>query len=307
MTKRNQYGEIPLHRFARKGNLVKLQQCLLTLGIEINCQDNNGWTPLHEAVAGNKLEVVRILLNYSPRNHTLHQYFPLVSPSKTAVKKVDRVDLLLCDKENGQNPVHEAVINDSLEIVRLFLDTVSQNKSGFPNLSQLMKAKTKDGNTLLSLAKTSEMKNLIKSFTDPCSGKNNVENFPPSGPLLVTNLPRFEVFLSLSITKYIATNYLGHVYGAYKHIKLDQVISASKEGKYILPNDEQEQFCGRQDLGVGLVSNQFDRKARFDLYRPEITKGRDLKDFEQLLYYEKKFLKMEEKHPIVRMLHLLKI
>merc|ERR1719350_812856 len=56
---RNKYGETPLHLAAKKGDISRMKECLNTPGIDINSKDNSNYTPLHEAVAGNKVEAVQ--------------------------------------------------------------------------------------------------------------------------------------------------------------------------------------------------------------------------------------------------------
>ena len=47
--KKNQYGETQLHISAKKADGKKLKMILEGGPVDINCRDNNGWTPLHEA------------------------------------------------------------------------------------------------------------------------------------------------------------------------------------------------------------------------------------------------------------------
>ena len=276
VTKKNKYGEIPLHGFAKKGNLAKMTECLLTPGIDVNSPDNSGWTPLHEAVASGKLEAVRLLLLYTPQNHTLERFF---TPSKGALRRVDRVDVLAGDKETGYNPVHEAVMSDDVEMVRLILATVGE-KVGFPTLGEVMAARTKKGETLVSLSRSQQMKDVLKSFTR--GGRSRGTERENRAALQVTDVARFTILLELGLTKYVAANSLGQVYGMYKHTKLDQVVTAAAESTRLLPNPEQEPYCGHMDLRAGLIHTQFGVKPRLELFRSESTKSKDLKDFEQV-------------------------
>ena len=155
---RNKYGETPLHQAAKKGNLSRIAECLSTPGVDINSQDYAGFTPLHEAVDANRVEAVKLLLEYVPHSHTLDKYFVVRQNLTSPMKKVDRVDLLKGDKDDGMNVVHEAVENDSLAMTKLFLETVSREQakpgSGLPSLDTVLASTTKNGDTIATLAKT---------------------------------------------------------------------------------------------------------------------------------------------------------
>ena len=118
------------------------------------------------------------------------------------------------------------------------------------------------------------------------------------------------------------------MYETYKGTSLAQVVAAVADSAPVRPNEDQEQFCGQLDLKLGLSSTLLGRRARFDLYRNEVVKSRDLKDFEQvgpspplpclhlpspqpspltqLLYYKKRLVKVEASHPAHTTLTLLK-
>ena len=49
LNKKNQYGETRLHTLAKNGDGKQLKDILEAGPVDINCRDNNGWTPLHEA------------------------------------------------------------------------------------------------------------------------------------------------------------------------------------------------------------------------------------------------------------------
>ena len=126
------------------------------------------------------------------------------------------------------------------------------------------------------------MKDVLKSFTRGGRSRGaERENLAPL-QLQVTDLGRFTILLELGLTKYVAANSLGQVYGMYKHTKLDQVVTAAAEATRLLPNPEQEPYCGHTDLRAGLLHTQFGAKPRLDLFRSESTKSKDLKDFEQV-------------------------
>jgi len=295
VTKRNQYGEVPLHGHAKRGNLAKIRECLATPGVNVNAVDFAGWTPLHEAVAAGSVPAVSLLLNYSAPRTLLH-YF---SPGNT---NAGRVDLLLGDLERGVNPVQEAVSNNNKELVTLFMETVA-TKSGFPSAKVLLSAKTKAGETMVSLAKSDSMKAIINRF----SGGYLIPECP--GTLSIPNLEMFKVLLDQALINYISAHNLAAVYATFKEIDFEEVVAEAKKDTRVEPNAKQQQFCGSIDLREGLKSLQFNKRPRFDLARSERTKSEDLRDFEKLMYFKKlkKFLKMEkEDHPVSVTLTLLK-
>ncbi|XP_072911291.1 tonsoku-like protein isoform X1 [Hemitrygon akajei] len=60
--KRNQKGELPLHRACIKGNIQKAKT-LIQQGHPVNERDNAGWTPLHEACNYGWTDIVALLLD----------------------------------------------------------------------------------------------------------------------------------------------------------------------------------------------------------------------------------------------------
>lgn len=307
---RNKFGETPLHCAAKKGNLTRISDCLNTPGVDINCQDWSGFTPLHEAVGANKMEAVQLLLQHVPHSHTLDKFF-VVSQSNLASprKKVDRVDLLAVEKDDGMNPVHEAVANENLVITKLLLDTIAMEQgrpgSGLPSVDTILASTTKEGTTIATLAKTDEMKELIKSYSSNYSRSSDKENCP-SGPLAIPKKDLFGLLTEMSITKYIAMNCLPHIYAMYKEVRVSEVLHAQEENIVIKLNDKQAKW-GPIDLKDGLIVKQFGRRPRFEVFRSEAVKSQDMKDFENLIYYKKQYKKIDPLHPALPMLNLLKI
>jgi len=306
---RNKYGETPLHLAAKKGNLERLTECLNTPGIDINSKDFSGYTPLHEAVGSGKVEAVQLLLQHVPHSHTLDKYFAVSQLNLTSPrKKVDRVDLLAGDKDEEMNPVHEAVENNNLDITKLFLDTIAREQSrpnsGLPSVDSILSSTTKNGDTIDTLAKTDEMKEMLKSFADNsriCEKENC-----PTGPLFIPKKELFGLLTELSVTKYIAMNCLPHIYGMFKGVNVSEVLRAHKDNISIKLNEMQLKW-GPMDLKDGLIVEQFSRRPRFDLFRSEAVKSQDMKDFENLIYYKKQYKKIDPLHPALPMLKLLRI
>ena len=267
--KRNKYGEVPLHGHAKRGNVAKIRDCLATPGVDVNAVDHAGWTPLHEAVAAQSVAAVSFLLNHSAPRTLLH-YF---SPGNI---KAGRVDLLLGDLERGMNPVQEAVSLDNKELVNLFLETVA-TKPGFPSVKVLLSAKTKAGETMVSLARSDSMKAILNRFSGGDVPKPDI-----SGTLSISNPEMFKVLLDQALVKYISALNLAAVYATFKEIDFEEVMAEARKGASVLPNSSQQQFCGTMDLREGLTKLQFKKKPRFDLFRSEQVKSQDLRDFEQV-------------------------
>jgi len=289
------------------GQLERMANCLCSPGVDINCRDNNGFTPLHEAVGSNKLEAVRLLLNHSPHSHTLERYFTPTKTSQDSSKKAwYRVDLLAVDNENGMNPVQESVSSDFADITRLILEKVVQEqsrpKSPFPTLNDLMDAETKDGSTMTSLVQSDNMKQLLETFEE------NQENLPPSGGLEVVRRDVFGLLLELFLTKYLALHCLPHTYGMFKEVKVDQVMKSAQEqpGLSLRLNSRQVKW-GPCRVEEGLIMEQFGRRPRFELFRTEEVKSRDFKDFEKLIYFKKSLGNMDPRHPVLPFLALIKV
>jgi len=296
VSKRNKYGEVPLHGHAKRGNVAKMRECLATPGVDVNAVDHAGWTPLHEAVAAQSVAAVSFLLNHSAPRTLLH-YF---SPGNI---KAGRVDLLLGDLERGMNPVQEAVSLDNKELVSLFLETVA-TKPGFPSVKVLLSAKTKAGESMVSLARSDSMKAVLNRFSGGDVPKSEI-----SGTLSISNPEMFKVLLDQALVKYISALNLAAVYATFKEIDFEEVVAEARKGASVLPNGSQQQFCGTMDLREGLTKLQFKKKPRLDLFRSEQVKSQDLRDFEQLMYFKKqnRFPKMEKgNHPASATLALLK-
>jgi len=307
---RNQYGETPLHQAAKKGNIARIRECLNTPGIDINSKDNSGFTPLHEAVGGGKVEAVQVLLEYVPHSYTLDKFFSVSRQNLTSPRrKVDRVDILAVDKDDGMNPIHEAVDNDNIPIVKLFFETVAREQgrpgSGLASLDSVLNSTTLKGDTVATLAKSDEMKDLIKQFLNSNTRLNDKENCL-SGPLSINNKELFGLLTELSVTKYIAMNCLPHIYAMYKEVKVSEVLEAYEEDISIKLNEKQSKW-GPMDLKDGLIIKQFGRRPRFEIFRSEGVKSQDIRDYENLIYYKKQYKKIDPLHPALPMLKLLKI
>nr|XP_022318661.1 SMC5-SMC6 complex localization factor protein 1-like isoform X2 [Crassostrea virginica] len=114
VNKRNVKGETPLQVACIKNNLKKVRQLLRVPGIDVNTCDNAGWTPLHEACNLGHLEIVKELLNFVPAK-TMEHFL-----GQGGDKKCKKVSLL-ATTEDQITPLHDAVMNNRLDICKLLL------------------------------------------------------------------------------------------------------------------------------------------------------------------------------------------
>ena len=207
------------------------------------------------------------------------------------------------------NPVHEAVSDNNLDIAKLFLDTIAKEQSkpgsGLPSIDTVLASTTKHGDTVATLAKIDEMRELLKSYVDNYSRMCVKENCP-TVPLGIPKKDIFGLLTELSITKYVAMNCLPHIYGMFKEVNVSEVLRANEEKIPIKLNEKQSRW-GPMDLKDGLIVEQFGSRPRFDLFRSESVKSQDVRDFENLIYYKKQYKKIDPLHPALPMLTLLKI
>lgn len=156
VNKRNNKGETPLQVACIKNNTKKVRQLLKVPGVDVNTCDNAGWSPLHEACNLGHLEIVRELLNFIPAK-TMDHFL-----GQGGDKKPKKVNLLVAT-EDQITPLHDAVMNNRLEIAKLLL------QHGGP---ALLECRTTTNQTPLDLAVTSQMKELLLSFTEKPSSQS---------------------------------------------------------------------------------------------------------------------------------------
>ena len=326
LSKTNKYGETPLHIAAKKGDLGRLEACLDTPGVDVNVADNNGYTPLAEAVANNKREAVEMLLKFTPKSYNITNYFsPSRSSSSSSVKQKVRVDLLKknTDESDLKNPFHEAVSNDNLGIVSLLLETVAEEdeqegESGLPSLVQLLDSKTGLGESPLDLAKNSEqMKSLLLKFSTQRNvkkeivPKNLAKKFSGQNPSVISlrNYPVCTVMLENLVVKYISANGLDFKYSTMKNNSLENMLEAIKDDEGDLTINGRWEKTG---FDGGFTATIWGKKPRFELYCDKSTVASDIKDFEKLVakkedYLEEKHKEKSVMHPLSNLLKSLKI
>ena len=108
LEKKNVKGESKLHVACNKGEVEKVKE-LLRAGADPNTQDHAGWTPLHDVVSNNRLDIARILLE--------------AEANPSVPSHDERITAL-----------HDAVTNNQEEMVRLLVsrgaDRDAKNKQG---------------------------------------------------------------------------------------------------------------------------------------------------------------------------------
>ncbi|XP_033736974.1 SMC5-SMC6 complex localization factor protein 1-like isoform X2 [Pecten maximus] len=145
--KRNMKGETSLHRACIKNDVINLRKLLKIPGIDINSKDNAGWTPLHEACNHGHIQCVKELLKFVP-SKTVDTFF---SSGENVCRKAD----LLLSNNDGVTPLHDAVMNERLDVCRLLLQHGG---------SALLHCKMVNSATPQDLAVTTNMRNLLLSF-----------------------------------------------------------------------------------------------------------------------------------------------
>ena len=128
LEKKNKKGESKLHVACNKGTVETVSE-LLRLGANPNSQDHAGWTPLHEVVADNRLDLAQVLLGAE------------ANPSVPSTE--ERITPL-------HDALHAAVESGEVEMVRLLVSYGADRD-----------AKDRKGRTPRSMAAQSETPGLL--------------------------------------------------------------------------------------------------------------------------------------------------
>ena len=309
--KKNKHGETVLHTAAKKGNIGRLKECLETPGVDINCVDHNGYTPLSEAVSHDKLEVVRLLLNHRAGTQPISNFLTPVkvkaSGRENNPRGQVRVDILIRNTNDQSNAFHEAVDLDRVEIVKLILETLKKEqadaRSGLPTFAELFEARNGEGKTVMKMATSEEMKQLLAQFSNHEKTKkvgvdlvkmemteemkqqiqngeqvrvDLVKRSKPSQQVIPRNCGPL---IELSLTKYIASNGLASIYKTFHNAKLEDLLSGVNNGKV----EVEDKSLDKIEFSGGFKKYQFGVRPRFDLHRSEKIKVQDLRDYGQLI------------------------
>ena len=196
-------------------------------------------------------------------------------------------------------------------MVELMPDTVAREadrpSSGLPTLAALLANQTRGGLTASKLANSDEMKKLLNSFRrQPESNKENCR--AASGCLVIQDKERFAALLYIAFNKYIASCSVAHVVGLFKETNLLTEVLKSPMGTAVKLNTEQERW-GPLDLELGLQTQMFGRRARFDIFRSESVKSTDIRDlnFLQSDSEGSPYKDIDENHPVIPLLEMLRL
>ncbi|XP_078614499.1 uncharacterized protein LOC144883759 isoform X2 [Branchiostoma floridae x Branchiostoma japonicum] len=133
-------GETVLHRASRLGYEEVVRYCLETRYVDVNSQDNAGYSPLHEACVRGHMAIVQDLILFGGDVN--------------------------CSAQDGTRPIHDAVENDHVEIVRMLLSYGAD-----PCLA------TYSGRTISSLCRSDVMERFItEHFRDLAGREENDSN-----------------------------------------------------------------------------------------------------------------------------------
>jgi ankyrin repeat protein len=137
----NHYGLTPLHAVAESDHIDSSDciRLLLDHGADVNARDQQGWTPLYMALRFGHINSIKILLDYGAditvqdRLGSSPLHIALDGGIDGAVQLLldhrthgNRINISLCisnvkDKQ-GQTPLHQAVIFDRYEDIKILLD-----------------------------------------------------------------------------------------------------------------------------------------------------------------------------------------
>jgi len=314
VNKQNKYGETPLHLAAKKGNGPRMEDCLNTPGVDINCACFNGFTALAEAVHYNHPHIVSMLLNFTPKSLPINNYFTPTKGNIPMPRRKIRVDILKQNNDNHQNPFHEAVENNNVEIAKLILETLAVEEtkpdSGLPSVSILLATNTGKGETPLSLAGSDEMKALLKRYSTRVVKKEDKENASAvvannNSNLTIKDPLTFKLLVEINIVKYINSNSISHVYSLFKSCKLEDLLNAVELSGSPKTIDKWGKIEFRGGEFRPTVFGK--KKERFEIYRDKTVIAQDLRDFEKIQHFEKEMKNVSSSHPLCAVLRNLKI
>ncbi|KAG1701744.1 SMC5-SMC6 complex localization factor protein 1 [Nymphon striatum] len=141
INKKNGRGETQLHIACMKNKIETVKELLTVPGIDVNIQDNAGWSPLHEACNHGHAEIVLELVKFKPKQ-SISGYF------KNGKNYLD----LTIKGESGITPLHDAVMNDMVKCCYILLHFGGKS---------LLDLKTNDGQRPIDVVQSTEMKELL--------------------------------------------------------------------------------------------------------------------------------------------------
>ena len=192
LEKKNKKGESKLHVACNKGTAETVSE-LLRLGANPNSQDHAGWTPLHDVVAANRLDVAEVLLA-AEANPSVPSTDERITPLHDAVDsgEAEMVRLLVsygADREAknklGQTPRSLAAESENPEI-----RDILENTRVVRDLNETAKTNSQSKKLNISLSrKVARQSSLTRLCSDACHGlgleKPSVEVSPSTTHLLL--------------------------------------------------------------------------------------------------------------------------
>ncbi|EDW96609.1 nuclear factor NF-kappa-B p110 subunit [Drosophila yakuba] len=150
----NHAGNTPLHLAVKEEHLNCVESFLNgvpTVQLDLSLKNDDGLTPLHMAIRQNKYDVAKKLISH------------------------DRSSISVANTMDGNNALHMAVLEQSVELLVLILDAQNQN------LTDILLARNAAGYTPLELARHKANERVVKLL-------ENV--YPEKGELAMTWIPR---------------------------------------------------------------------------------------------------------------------
>lgn len=153
------------------GNLDMIRLLVEEAMLDVNCQDDQGYTPLIAACANNFLEIAYYFIVYAKCNYKKRNYDKQSAVHRAAfhgntktLRLLDAATSLNINKKDkrGNTPLHYAAMNFHIQTMRFLLGRVGENclyeknNEGIIPLDYVMK----------NLEKVTKMRNFEHSFTE---------------------------------------------------------------------------------------------------------------------------------------------
>jgi ankyrin repeat protein len=167
---KNSEGYTPLH-LAASNNKVEFIIALIKAGANINAKNKDDDTPLINAARNGYVEAVQVLVNAGADMNTKSSEYGSTPLNLAALYgRVGTVQVLVNaganvnakNNEYGNTPLHVAVLNGHVEVVRVLV-----------NASADINAKNNKGETPQDVAKTEEIRELLKGILREKAGPSN--------------------------------------------------------------------------------------------------------------------------------------
>ncbi|KAH8383823.1 hypothetical protein KR009_010659, partial [Drosophila setifemur] len=150
----NHAGNTPLHLAVKEENLSCVDSFLNmgpTVRLDLSLKNDDGLTPLHMAIRQNKYDVAKKLISH------------------------DRSSISVANTKDGNNALHMAVLEKSVELLVLILDAQTES------LTDILQARNAAGYTPLQLAKSKANERVVQLLE---------KVYPEKGDVAMTWIPR---------------------------------------------------------------------------------------------------------------------